>query len=838
MLTEKQEKQRSYIERINREAERLALANIDELHFDPQGRVLINVVPTEEERTLFKEATGREPSTTTTVSIDVSAHPALQAAYMQQYGLTGPQFEQISKIKGSIIPLQQEFHFHLGLAGRTYTAMDKERFPEDKMNAAHEAAMARVNKEVISAFQKALDKATDPKTGLIDDVKLIKEMDKARKAIFSKAHDIFVEEVVVATGERLTKKDMKAMDVKHTAEITTASSNDFLHVGRPYTDPSYKGKPLGQYTLIEGTEVTAHDRGPGIEHLANRQIMTYAITDDFQGTPRIQIRTPSLDVKEGIISEQDRKKGKKGITEEEAITDVAAKLEHLQTFYNMQDVKANPVLGTKAFTYNLLTALNDNLEGGKNKQSQGARFILAGSHEYNAKQLNESKDPVFCFVQNISVNGFGDSLGYDGNDLKTEATLMSEMAMLYNLGAEGDNKDTKINAVFKNYEDYLKSNPREQFFSQSKFGKEAIEQIKAIKGQWAQEAQQQNLDGSDTVAKAKGALKAMMANDLHHQHEFAKVIQAMSIFTEQASIAGCKSGNERAQAIAGRVSDLDDVAHDDNDPVVKAMVELANASPKDVEAKAQNLKSQIDQKYDKKLQGGVAAISHLDQGAAAKVNAKRGLAGLYNRNYAEESTLEHLHQDKAGKMQAHKGLTKEMTAALDSRPQGLFDYMRSKLGTVGMVLATISGIGIAIAAGFHSAYKKDLKAQYEERMNQALEKHYEKKIDMVLDSHEQAKEQAKTEEKKEDVGLTTSLSSENTSTEVIDFRKKSERTIEVTPNPEPPPLSRREAMQHMHNMKGVLQDIKKNGELMEQRKIQKEEVSNDNVDERRDSYSI
>lgn len=819
MLNEQQELQRVYMERLLTKALIAALSSKSPLNFDPQGRVLITV-SNQEDRDLFFNATGRKSAENTTVSLDVTADSELKAKYLKHYGLTEEQFVSLERSRGSIIPLQQEFHFHLGLAARTYTKMDKERFPEAKMDIAHEAAMTRVNELVTTAFKDALKKAT--KDGNIDDVKLVKALDKARKSISSEAHPIFLEEVVKATGNRLTKKEMKNLHVKHTAEVTTATNNDLLHVDQS----------LGLSTWIGGTDVTAHDRGQGIDHLANRQIMTVALAEGNQGMPRVQIRTPSLDVKEGIISDKDKAKGKEGITKAEAISDVATKLAHLQSSYNMRDAISSNAVGNKAFTYNLLTAVNDRWEGGKNKQSQGARFILAGAHEYNASQLNET-DPVFCLVQNISVNGFGKSLGYDGNDLKTEATLMAEMAMLHNLVDKNDSQKAKIEPVFTQYKDYLTSDRSEQsFFSQSEQGKKAIAQIKEIKAGWTNTNQRENVSELDTVSKARGALKAMMANDLHQQHQYAKAFQALSIFVEQASIAGCKSGNERAQAIAGRVSVLDSVAHNPQDPIVQAMVALAKAEPKDVAEKAAVLKQQIDTKYDHNLQSGISLISAADQGAAAKVNAKRGLAGLYNRNYAEESTMEHLHQGKAGKMQAHKGLTKQMAEAAEPKPKGFFAFLNDKLGTLGraaIAIAAVVAVAVAvvmpviapvlIAVGafalggakiLHNEHKKEEKAKFAQKMETAERQHFQPHADKVEKSHVQAQEEhankatATTGVKQDVIGAPP------------DFRKTSPVAVVDKSVKTEVPLNRQQVVQHMASMKGVLNDIRKSGAEREQ----------------------
>ncbi|MGC1181827.1 hypothetical protein [Legionella sp.] len=707
MLVEQQKLQHFFVKMLYPRAVKSALNNVDTLLFDPQGRVLINVPLTNKDRELFFSATSRTSSLITTVSLDTSLFPELHQIYLHEYDLNEVQFKQLEKFRGSIIPLQQEFHFHLALVARTYTKMNAKKFPEAQMSLAHAAAMKRVNELVIVAFKDSFAKAKK-KSHPLDDIKLVKLLDSARKRIAREAHPIFLEEMIAATGEHLTKNEMKAMHIKDIAEVTTATSNDLLHVDQS----------LGQFTWIAGSEVTAHDRGLGIQHLADRQIISFRLNETDIDETRVQIRVPSLDVKEGIISIKDKEAGKSGITQSEASEDVAEKLAHLQSNYKMADALSKNPVNNKAFTYNLLTALNDRFEGGKNKQSQGAGFILVGAHLYNARQLKE-ESPVFCFVQNISVNGFGDVLGYDGNNLKTEATLMAEMAMLHNLVNENDDEDQKekIYSVFEHYKTYLASENRESFFSQSATGKQVIAQIQNIKENWKHPNSREDISTLDRVNQAKDALKIMMANNLHYQHRYAKIFQSLSVFVEQASIGGCKSGNERAQSIAGRVSILDSVVHNPNDPIVRALLALANASPQKVTEKATALKQHIDKKYDHNLQSAVSLISVVDQGAAAKVNAKRGLIGLLNRNCAEEKNLNHLHQKNAGYMQAHIGLTKLMMRALDGpEHMGFFAYMKAKMGIMG-VLAGI--IGFPIAGYFHNRYKKEERVKFEQKLDAA-----------------------------------------------------------------------------------------------------------------------
>ncbi|MFZ4076825.1 MAG: hypothetical protein ACOYKA_02460 [Legionellaceae bacterium] len=618
-----QKAQAVYTQKLIQRAMQSALENRDSLLFDTQGRVILDLALSEEEKLQYLHVFGRSPSSNVlSVSLDITKNKELHALYIEKY----PDIPE--KIRGSLIPLQQEFHHHLGLTTRVLTGLDSRRFAQDKVALAHQHAMVEINTLVIKAYALAIKEAKKP-DGTLDEVKLIQSLDEARKTIFSKAHRMLAKEIYLQTGSKITAKDVKYL--KHLAQITTSSDHEMI-----YTDQS-----LGQATWVGGSKTTAHDRRQGV--VSDRQILKFGLEEDNTiqplGRPRLQIRTPSLDVK-------------KGVTVVEGARDVSRKLESLRDKYSM-GTGVDVVHGRKAFTYNLYTSLYDRLDDaqGKNKQSQGAKFIFLGAHDYNRQQLKQ-KDPVFCFVQNIPVNGFGKPLGYGNDTLRNEATLMAEMALIYNL----DHMDPNVKQVLDLYKIYLKS-PQEdppQYFSDTSNGRSARGLIDVLKNKWQKPSVPPEIT-SDPVNKVKAALRTMLAYDLHQQHHYSKLIQSLSVFIEQASIGGCKSGNERAQAINGRVALFE--ASKVNHELLAALDTLARArDPQAVREAAEHLKTTQEQLYNKHLQSAEAVISDLDQGAGAKVKAQNSKESKHDRNYAEASTLSLLHQKHAGPMQAHKDL--------------------------------------------------------------------------------------------------------------------------------------------------------------------------------------
>ncbi|RUQ96343.1 hypothetical protein [Legionella septentrionalis] len=673
----------------------------EELAFDPQGRVLIDVPlqkfadfqpvvksindatgmrlrPVQKE---LEEALDRKITHPVTVSLDFSGDKELQKKFNARLQAAGIE-KQPEGAKGSMIPLQQEFHFHLSLAARVYQDVIQKKSGEEafehlgnNISKAKEAALLRVNELVLQAYARALEKGT--KDGVVDLGKVNQELDKARKEIAPQAHQILMQEIIKNTGVVLNKEDFAG--AKHLAEKTAATANDVLHVDAR----------LGIVTWIGASEGTAHERGA--EKYADRQLITqkYSNGQVKASNERIQIRTPSLDIKKRNVDDKGQKESYQDFVER-AEKDIQTKLGTLAKKYHFENLSGGGDNDKpKAFVYNLYTSLNDTLGDVRgNLQSQGAEIILKGAHHYNLEQLQ--KEPsVFCFVQNIPVNGFGSSLGYgSGNALQEEATLMAEMAMLHTLYKN----EESIRKVMALYEQYLHSEPRKPYFSQSEEGKQAIIAIQAIKEQWKQPTQ---------TADAQECLKRMMANDLHFEHDYSKTMQALSVFLEAASIGGCKSGNERAQAINGRVAMLD-AKFDELSAPIKA---IAQANSSEIKQKANEFKSSLDSIYNREgLQGAMSVVSLIDQGGPAKVEAKSNLSGVFkefqSRNSAEESadTMTNLHQSKASKMQAHKGLTDYMQKAWEGNPSSTLDRMKNTLGKVGMILGILTVVPLLIFA--------------------------------------------------------------------------------------------------------------------------------------------
>ncbi|MFA5959400.1 MAG: hypothetical protein WC785_02695 [Tatlockia sp.] len=655
--------------------------------FDPQGRILVEIPYVDETSHV---------TTSTTVSLDVEMDKGLEGTFIESVVQAMPDVPNtniedqpkrkieivqhyLQQPRGSVISLQEEFHFHLALASRVYEKAFTLEHPG--VEKAHKATMIEVNKQVMNTFAAVL--VAEYKKGKPFNIaKINKVLDKARKEILPKAHTLLMKNMVLHAKAELYKLRKNEQNLKHIAEETPATPNDILYIEQDLA------------TLVKGTEYTSHHREQG-GNFAHRQIMVHPIKNGkivANKNAQIQIRTPSPVVK-----------AVKGYKFQNYANDVKLKLEAIRDNYKLA-AYVSPNSGTKAFIYNSLTALNDRLDDlrGKNLQTESAQHILGGAHQYNASQLRKAEKnvnytPVLCFVQNISVNGYGDRLGY-GNTWQRETTLMAEIAMLHTLKDSVGTDSTKIDKIIDKYKAYLQSPEYiSKPFSSTALGKEAIKDIKNLKNEW-KKSPHTSLHADETVLDdAKNALKTLMAYDLPMRHDFAKLTQTLSLFCEEIAMGGCKSGNERAQAIYGRVELFQKLLNSSVDDKLANQLrtdlsQLAKGKG-DVLDFAKNLKHSMDTSYNAKgLQGAMKLVSFADQGAAAKVEA-RSRFSLPSRNIAEESAsvMTNLHQSKAGKMQAHKDLTTQMRAAWFGHPKSWWEEMKGAFGGhVGALLATVT----------------------------------------------------------------------------------------------------------------------------------------------------
>lgn len=671
------------------------------LQLDAQGYILVNVTLTAEDFPHINDddlpqQLGVESVTpTVTVSLPVdetqlsSLSKRLDSVLSNQPKLKALTDEDRASLvkqiinkphRNSDIALLREFHFNLSLASRVYESLSVFDQKGEQIEAAHHAAMTRVNDLVFEAVAKAAVKAKKLSKGqgstqlLLDRAVFNKELDKARKTLAPKAHQFLAEEIAKHTGVVLSPKTLKEgkKSLKKIAEATTATPNAILHLDE---------QDLGLATFIEGSDITSHTKN----NFAHRAIITHPISNGSV-TQNVflsqHIRTSSIGHNTGNKKDESKIVNQ---TVPQRLREIAASFTDQKT----------------PFVYNLHTALHDRLgDLGGNLQTLSAKHILLGAHAFNRAQINEDKGN-YCLVQNISINRYGTSLGYGGDDLKKETTLMTELALFSTCKDRllPSQKQT-LEQQFENYQKFLQQSAG-GYFATSVEGKLVQKELKALR----KGINEGSLTPPTTnIERAQNAILKMTAAGLHYQHKYAPLIQELSVFVEKAKASGCKSANERTKSVNGRVDVLISMLNhrEKFTNLRQYLSQLGEANPKNIEAQANQFIRELDFNYNNTLQGASSIVSNVDQGASAKIECAGTLS--MSRNKAESASLTHLHAKYAGKMQAHKDLTKYMVDAWGVS-KTLWERMSAnplgKIGTgiVGVLVfpvTMLAAIGVAI----------------------------------------------------------------------------------------------------------------------------------------------
>ncbi|PWY55868.1 hypothetical protein DGG96_10170 [Legionella qingyii] len=400
------------------------------------------------------------------------------------------------------------------------------------------------------------------------------------------------------------------------------------------------------------------------------------------------------------------------------VNDTVEKLRYLQDKYQLGgDVRRSA--GSQfpqAFIYNLYTTLNKGNPAGiydesKNKQSQSAEHILAAAHAYN--RANPLKP--LCLVQNIAVNGWGHELSiHDKNsELVNEAALMTQMASLHTIYEiiRDKNDRKRVESLFAEYDHFLALDYGPSFYSYLKSEKpEVLTTLNHLQSsmtvpdaapssefQWEEHR-------AAIVDNVKVAIVSLFKEGAFGHHENGFTYQALSVFAEKASIGGCKSANERAQAVNGRVSILDFVSLDNSaresllkrylsDTEAERLINLANELETSIYCKnTADITKNLDALYEAlNLEGFQAVISFIDQGGHAKLGTRTSI--FSDTNNAETVTT---HVKNASKWQCHKGLTDNVLREFCGVEK--ISYL-SELKTAGKAILGIAVGGALIEAG-------------------------------------------------------------------------------------------------------------------------------------------
>ncbi len=419
---------------------------------------------------------------------------------------------------------------------------------------------------------------------------------------------------------------------------------------------------------ISGTKHTAHDKKKGGSLQARRMLRRNYFTFD-NGMPivrllrsrNIEARVPSLAVLEHssfgtFHTDADRKNAAK---------DVMLKLDDsYQTFSKTLGDYQGPM------TYNLLTSLQDIVDW--NEQARSFSAIVHGAHLFNARQVSSGLVDSLFHVQNIPVNGHGAPLNYTAFVPTTrEATLMSSMALIATLHrqrrylprAQREQVEVCHDTLQRAYISFLKKVPpidHSASFENSRQGNQAKKHLDNYHRNTLQIRGAGSIESKSLQHLVTQALYRLHGENKLTDLKYGMLIQSLSVFIEQVSIAGCKSANERYAAVSGRVDLLKSINNrdkaelsDEEEKVCRLLASYATGS-----ASIEKLRVALDIAYNQyNLNGAAASISTQDQGAGHKVEAHRSGERYFrsiHTSVAESAELTWHHAAGTSSLQAHK----------------------------------------------------------------------------------------------------------------------------------------------------------------------------------------
>ncbi len=601
---------------------------------------------------------GSNTTQTTLCNLDIKNDPELKQKFIAWIG--NDQIGELilnAKGRSSIIQLQQEMAMHVLLSLRVL-----ERKTNEKLDGSLRGKLlTQVNQLVQEAFKTALQAAYSDK-GIINMVILNRELDKARRVLAPQCRELLAQLVHSTYSETNWETAVQTMD-KHEFAATTATGMDYLHC-------DVRNQTV---TRISATEQTAHNKKKGAETQAIRVLYrNHYNPENGIVTPHLshtmEIRVPSIADKE--------------TTKNIGIKDVAEKLksDH-QLFKDQATHSGGPII------YNLLTSLHTavfdilpKIEL-QNQQRLSSNYILQGAHLYNLEQMRAGDCEALVYVQNIPVNQHTNKLDdYAFDDVTGEATIMTDIALLSTLRHHSgifpytvrNDLNNTYSYVHKKYLSFLsQGDDSSSYFHNTNTGVTVRELLSLHKELWnvAPLTSDNNDNLTDLAVKA---LFKVFSQNKHRNPQFGILVQTLSIFVEPMSQAGCKSANERYQAVSGRVDLLKSISSRTDNTLSTEEAKLKNALISLVNGKGtlEQLQECVDKAYNRhNLQGAVAAISMEDQGAGSKVRAtqnksKPGVITEYDTNVAESGFLTKLFQSGCSAMQSHKAKLADKFKAL------------------------------------------------------------------------------------------------------------------------------------------------------------------------------
>lgn len=633
------------------------------LIFDPQGHILVKLQLSELDyaaivkkithkeggtKTDLEELLGAAITSTTFCNIDISANEDLKRKFIECMQVDDEllpilEIYLTSSERSSVIALQEELTFHIELSMRVLRQLGLSISDDN-----YKRLLAFTNQLTIAEFEIILLDAYANER--IDYAQINQYLDQARPRLAKLCQEKLVEFLCENLNDPQSIEQLQT----HLTDLTDLKFEKTTATGCDY----FRTDNNNQTSIrISATEMTSHAKeieqnNQAIRLLARNRIQNDTISPYSANT--VEARVPSIACK--------------SLNHKTAVRNIVNKLKES---YRLIRVKAGGYRGP--LVYNLLTSLHTKLYDISffeinNRQRASAARILKGSHLYNREQLTAGDYDNLIYVQNIPVNQHTNELNLNAFDNATaEAALMTEMALLAtfnhysavfppSLGRSIEQIYTQAHQYYVNF--LIKEGDGEHYFRTSKQGGLLIEKLIEEKANWQQTPYNYS---NNLQAMIVQALFKMTMTDHYQNKQFGMLVQTLSIVVEPISQAGCKSANERYQAVAGRVELLKSISiktnHNDYDAI---KIKLVNYLEHGNLSNLAELQETIDTIYNNcNLQGAAAVISLEDQGAASKVKptantTNRGIVKEINTNYAETNFLSNLKQSCAHKLQTHK----------------------------------------------------------------------------------------------------------------------------------------------------------------------------------------
>jgi hypothetical protein len=572
--TDKQTQQASYQQALIGLAYQEAAENLEEVGFDLRGRAIYTLELNEETlrrlakaisplddsldeknkaalKEFIKENTGIEVAEGVRCALDLQSkvplnelnierfRQSLETQYQKTFGEERLSNLQITpETHLSVTALYEELlanldHKHHAVI--THLKLEKSDEKYQRLEDGYKKARAQIQEELIKVAE-ALEEERKAGT-FTPDPDDFEELNKRLDARRTKAASA-IEGVYTQSFEHLSEGHLQAItneDFARSYETTAAHHHDSLGVDLAQGSINF---------ISQSGERTSHNKHlwkskHGSGSSAFRLDLKYQITKE--GTVELYNgqaggRVPSI----ANLKEKD---------DEKDVTEISKILESI--YETLNAVKAD----NKPAVYNLLTSLHDDADLDDNKQNKSARRILLGAHQYN-KTLSTEKRENFFWVQNIGVNHFTQDLDpLHANKVLAEASLMSEIALLYTLqnnSAEGSPLRTRYNEVVDQYREFLQAGSSLDYLHDSEQGKNIRKLIDQAREIEAPEVTTKD-SPKDLVQKK---LQTLYHNGDDKKEQYGNLVQALSIFIEEKYVSGCKSANERNEDVQKRVTAL------------------------------------------------------------------------------------------------------------------------------------------------------------------------------------------------------------------------------------------------------------------------------------------